>query len=390
MNGRRPMQSIFSNLKSDYGGDEPSTDHLEDYDEENDGDEFSDENINDNNDRHNVDFFNRSILNKKNKKNKKTDYDTLQKQNKDILDTLSSSSSSNNTNNTNKSSSNTTTTTTNDKPQPSYIGLVKLYERKSNEQYNNAFDDYDSSSDDSDESSDIIHSNDDSISINKNKRHRSDDDNNNNDSVDEKPIHIHKKIKNKKEETFDGKDSCFLCAYGDRFHDGIHLAHINKLNDIIDQCYGITSNKELAEQLHMYFKKNVYQEGIGMAMLEKDVALRHIEEFHSLSAKIYIGESIKKWSMIRNLLERSLFLDDCTPVTKNIIVYERVQKIISSFYTMPLPKMNFNLGATKEDLNKLGAFHHIMPEFTHKREKRIRTTNKRQNVEFTGSNVFLP
>ncbi len=71
---------------------------------------------------------------------------------------------------------------------------------------------------------------------------------------------------------------CFLC---DKIHDGIHGPHIEKLSLIMNECYGKYSNEELAQRIHLYFKENVYNPESGMAMLEKEDVLEHIESHHN-------------------------------------------------------------------------------------------------------------
>lgn len=404
---RQPLQSIFNTNISDYVLDDQYLDNVNDN-------EYSDEDSNnDSNNKYNnrysfkltddnnedeyhkynndddtcgdddkdddeeeeeddIDYFRNFKINK----NNEDDYNIMQSKNKDILNVLSPPLASTTIIKNNKKNENK------NEPMPSFINLNELYKKKSEneslriKQLYQGNDDSDSSDDEED-----IYSPDDNTNGLKRQRESSNDDINS--IIDYN--NGHKKKKRRKEETFDNEDSCFLCACGDRFHDGIRLEHINKLNEIMDSFYGITSNEELAIQLHLYFTKEIYKK--GMPMLEVHVALRHIEE-HIISAKVFIGESIRKWRKIQNLLEDTLFTEDCNPITKNIIIYERIQKIIMSLYNSNIAKMNFNNGNTKEDLNKISGYHKLMPTFTKNKEKRERLENKKESIQI-GSNTFV-
>ena len=108
------------------------------------------------------------------------------------------------------------------------------------------------------------------------------------------------------------RPECFLCAWGNRFHDGIEARHVNRLHDIINEQYGICSNVELAEMLVLYFNKEVYRPGCGMTRLTREVALEHIEEGHSLNARIFLGESIRRQGQNLFCLEAAQWREDGT------------------------------------------------------------------------------
>lgn len=69
---------------------------------------------------------------------------------------------------------------------------------------------------------------------------------------------------------------CFLCITGNQFYEGNNASHVHRLHEILDYV-GEHSNVSLAEQLHLYFKTNVYKANQDMPMLTKEIALEHIQ-----------------------------------------------------------------------------------------------------------------
>jgi hypothetical protein len=63
----------------------------------------------------------------------------------------------------------------------------------------------------------------------------------------------------------------------DKFQHDIEAPHINKLHDIIAHNYGVLANHEIANRLHLYFKREIYDPSLGMTMLTRQCALEHIE-----------------------------------------------------------------------------------------------------------------
>jgi hypothetical protein len=184
------------------------------------------------------------------------------------------------------------------------------------------------------------------------------------------------------------RNECFLCSWGDKYHDGIKAPHVHKLTLILDEGYGICDNDELAQQVHLYFKENVYDKDAGMQMLTKKCVKEHIEEMHTLNVKFYIGESIRKWKKILYVLTNTMFKNGTELDTKVLISAERVQKILNGFYKMDPQRMVFNQGMSKEALNKMGGFHHISTSFTQREERMLQSQIKKTNVRM-GSNTFM-
>lgn len=173
------------------------------------------------------------------------------------------------------------------------------------------------------------------------------------------------------------RGECFLCAFGNRFHDGVKAKKVNRLFDIVDG-YGMCDNMELAQQLHLYFKENVYKPGQGMTMLTKEIALEHIEGMHTLSAIIFIGQSIKTWMKVFFNSANTLYKANGKIDKEASILMRDSQKMLNELYKMDPSKLNFNFGKSRDDTNKLGAPFRIMPEFKQKKEKdkRAKKTNQ--------------
>jgi hypothetical protein len=184
-----------------------------------------------------------------------------------------------------------------------------------------------------------------------------------------------------------GRRECFLCAWGDKFHDGIKAPHINKLNMILDDCYGRYNNDELAQQIHLYYKAYVYNKKSGMCMLRSSDVLEHIEGLHTLNAKFFIGESIKTWKKILFPLVNTIFRSDGTFDYKTFTCAEKTQKLIISMYKSKMDHFLFNGGTSSEDLNKIGTYHNLNTMFTQDERKLIIKEITKGKIRL-GSNTF--
>ena len=143
---------------------------------------------------------------------------------------------------------------------------------------------------------------------------------------------------------------------------------MNRLFDIVDG-YGTCDNIELAQKLHLYFKENVYKSGQGMTMLTKEIALEHIEGMHTLSAIIFIGESIKTWTKVFFNSANTLYKANGKIDKEVSILMKDAQKMLNELYKMDVSKLNFNFGKSRDDINKLGTPFRIMTEFKQKKDK---------------------
>lgn len=185
------------------------------------------------------------------------------------------------------------------------------------------------------------------------------------------------------------REECFLCAYGDRFHDGIRAPHIARLVQIIDKFYGRMSNYELANAVHLYYKHNIYREGEGMHMLEASVVLEHFEGRHSLAALNFIVESIRDYEQVKFIAKGCLCKADGSMDHRAFAIFDKAQTKLEKLYTMNIEKMNFNNGQTTEDLNGKGAYFNLMPMFSQKEEHHRRLKRKADAIESATSTFHL-
>lgn len=169
-----------------------------------------------------------------------------------------------------------------------------------------------------------------------------------------KKVKVRKKRKVDTMKEYDSlrRPECFLCAWGNKFHDGIKAKHVNRLIDIMDE-YGMCSNIELAGMLHLYFKHKVYKPEEGMSMFTKEVALEHIEGLHSLSASIFVGESIRKWKKVFFGFENALFKENGKYDEKAFDKLEKAQKILIMLYKLKIEELNFSLGKSSGDTRRV-------------------------------------
>lgn len=68
-----------------------------------------------------------------------------------------------------------------------------------------------------------------------------------------------------------------MCTWSNRFYEGVNTEKVMRLFEIAYENNVMCDNREVALQLHLYFKHEVYQSGQGMPMLTKEIALEHIE-----------------------------------------------------------------------------------------------------------------
>jgi hypothetical protein len=188
-----------------------------------------------------------------------------------------------------------------------------------------------------------------------------------------------KNCKRKRGHDTNHRSECFLCSWGNKFHDSIKAKHVNILFSILDNYAGC-ANEELADQLVLYFNRRVYKRGIGMPRLTREVALEHIE-LHTLSAIIHLGESVKLWRKIRFALQNAIFKADGKYDKEALAACVNAQKMLDHLYLMDPDKMNFNQGKSREDTRKIGTPFHFQPELKQKAEKRKRTKKKQKLLE---------
>jgi len=157
---------------------------------------------------------------------------------------------------------------------------------------------------------------------------------------------------------------CFLCSWGDRFHDGIYGDLVNRLHAIFSLNYGRIENAALAQQLHLYFKKRIWQE--GMPMLTQEIALTHIEQLHSLDPRITVGEMIRHYHRLFLTFQNEIYYSNGGFNPKAFAAMNHAGKMILSLYKSDPIKMNFYNPDLELDTKQMGRFSNIMANFSQK------------------------
>jgi len=178
----------------------------------------------------------------------------------------------------------------------------------------------------------------------------------------------------RREYDIQGRGECFLCSWSNESHDGIETSHSNRLTAIIKENYGVHRNREVARELHLYFKNEIYRPGTGMPMLTTAMALEHIEELHCQDARIFLGESIQQEKKLMFCFKNKIYREDGSWDKEALKEYRASKKELRTLYTMPLSRMNFNNGNTTDDLKRAANYHNLMPKFDKRPAKKKATT----------------
>lgn len=173
---------------------------------------------------------------------------------------------------------------------------------------------------------------------------------------------------------------CFLCMWGNKYHDGIKAKHVNGLHNIILKQYPKCNNIDLAKQCELYFMKWIYRPGTGMGRLTKEIALEHIEGLHTLNATIFIGESMRKCVKIMYGLEHHIFKSNDKFDKEASREWREYLKQIQSLYKMNPDEMLFNYGQTRKDTADMGQPFNLMVQRKQQVEKNRRAKRTEQIV----------
>jgi hypothetical protein len=188
------------------------------------------------------------------------------------------------------------------------------------------------------------------------------------------------------------RDECFLCAWGDRFHDGIEAPAVNRLNSIIDLNYGLVDNRAIAQMVHIYFKKNVYDPRTGMAMLTQETVLEHIEQFHSLDPRIMLGELIRKYMHLIAVLQNEIFYANGNFGRFQFAALNQATRMLLTLYKSDPVKMNFYDARRELNTKLMGMLMNVRTAFTQRghtaEAKRIR--RKRRELESVRKGLDAP
>jgi hypothetical protein len=180
------------------------------------------------------------------------------------------------------------------------------------------------------------------------------------------------------------RTECFMCAWGNLYHDGISTKHIKKMNKIMSN-YGGCENMELAQQLVLYYRRKVYtkhskKNGERLPMFTLAVALVHIEN-HVLSAKTFIVGSLRLFHQVRYVIANNLFDENGKHDRHDLNGLINVQKVITSTFNLDPKKMMFNFDEGREDMEKIGQNFRFMEQFKQRDDriqKRLKQAKKKQ------------
>ena len=173
---------------------------------------------------------------------------------------------------------------------------------------------------------------------------------------------------------------CFLCSWGDRFHDGIHAEQLNVLLSILTHYYGRISNADLAQMMHVYFRKRIYDPE-RMAMLTVETIIEHIEGLHTLDPRITVGEMIRMYKRMLQVMDGQMFTAGGGYDRHAIAAVGNITKVLLALYDRDTTKMNFFDPNLDIDPKRMGAFTNIMPMFTTKRKRRRSVSNRVPRLE---------
>lgn len=156
---------------------------------------------------------------------------------------------------------------------------------------------------------------------------------------------------------------CVFCEWGNKTLDSIEAPHYDKLVKILDENYGYHDNLEIADELKIYYDKEVYDPTIGMPKLTRAGALEHIEGLHTLNAKIFLGETIRDERQMMISFRDAVWRSDGSYDNKAYANYRKSVDAIFRHYLFPLPKANFNERSNPDDLKKMADYYKIRPKF---------------------------
>ncbi len=176
------------------------------------------------------------------------------------------------------------------------------------------------------------------------------------------------------------REECFLCSWGNRHHDGVKAKHVNVLHDIYDNQYAGCDNIDLALQMAAYFEAKIWRPNTGMTKLTKEIALEHIEGLHSLSAVLFLGESIRACKKIMFGFQNAIFKANTKYDKDAFIQFEKTLKLLCMLYKMDPDSMLFNYGKTREDTVGMGKPFRIMTQMKQVRDKDKRAKRVKQHA----------
>ena len=170
-----------------------------------------------------------------------------------------------------------------------------------------------------------------------------------------------------------GGGECFGCMWssGKNGENSIPINKLNILNSIMDQHYGTMENAALAKVVHMYFKKKIHKEGGSIPIWRTRMIKEHIEK-HTLDPRIYIGESIRKFKRVLNVVDGMLLKEEVNAANEShTVVNEKclraildLHRRITEMYKSVPREMNFYTEDRKISFEYVGRFVNLSKNFT--------------------------
>jgi hypothetical protein len=159
------------------------------------------------------------------------------------------------------------------------------------------------------------------------------------------------------------REECFACKFGER--DGetdLDPTKVGEMLRLLDQFYGHAENIAVAKMIHSYFKHEIWAPARGsLPMWRTRSVLDHIEH-HVLEPRIFIGESIRKFTKYWRILEDFILKEEVNDAgeahtvvnDKNMKMVLDVQRRIAEMYKMNPSTMNFYNESYKIDMSSMG------------------------------------
>lgn len=173
---------------------------------------------------------------------------------------------------------------------------------------------------------------------------------------------------------------CFFCGYGDAAHDALNAREIAKIHNILNSQCGECDDEAIAQQVYEYYR-GIWQP--GMPRFTPEAVLEHIQ-YHTLAAKQFLARKIRTFEDISFGLEQLLFKGppesrrhDKDTLTGLI----QLNKQLVRLYTLKPESMNFNMGASSEDVARLGRPTNLVPTSQEQSERQARATKQQQRLD---------
>lgn len=156
--------------------------------------------------------------------------------------------------------------------------------------------------------------------------------------------------------------NCFLCAFGNKLHDGVYAPVLVEFIQIFQDLYARINDIDLAKMMVAFFKKRIRGRDKSIPMITEVSILDHIQGLHTLNATMFVVQRIRTWKKVALVLEAKLFNADGTVNQKNLKELKEAELRLDRLYLMDIEKMNFQ-GDLQLDTKKMGAVCEVMKKF---------------------------